>query len=108
MELTTTASYVHVISVDDVGGIVVTDEKALLTEELIKHYTATWDSHATENRAAGHDYDLLQDISVLLTSLSISHCIFTSTSEMKVLEPEEDEDSCPPYDEEPESEEAQL
>lgn len=105
MELIDTMGYVHVIRIDDVGGIVVANEKALLTEELIRHYTTTWDNHAVENYAAGNDYDLLQDISILLTSLSIPHCVFTSSSEMRVLDPDEEDDACSPYDEEMESEE---
>lgn len=105
--MNTNTNLVHVIAIDDSGGVVVSEDKTVLVRELVRHYTPTWQGKADACRNAGAHYSLLQDVSALLNSLGIEHCVFVDNTEMVVLgaayaesygEPPEPYDNAPPDD----------
>ena len=73
--MNTTNNLVHVISIDDGGGVVVSEEKTVLVRELVRHYTPTWQGKADACRNTGTHYSVLQDVSALLNSLGVEHPI---------------------------------
>lgn len=85
--MNTTNNLVHVISIDDGGGVVVSEEKTVLVRELVRHYTPTWQGKADACRNTGAHYSVLQDVSALLNSLGVEHCVFVDTSDLVVLGP---------------------
>lgn len=85
--MNTTNNLVHVISIDDGGGVVVSEEKTVLVRELVRHYTPTWQGKADACRNTGTHYSVLQDVSALLNSLGVEHCVFVDTSDLVVLGP---------------------
>lgn len=54
---------------------------------LVMTGVSTWQGKADACRNTGTHYSVLQDVSALLNSLGVEHCVFVDTSDLVVLGP---------------------